>query len=73
MFWQNWRDLVYEYIQERFFLFLLVVLLFIMGIVFGALSVNSLGTGQKMELTQYLQVFFTGIKQDTSHLRPLPG
>ena len=21
LFWQNWRDLVYEYIQERFFLF----------------------------------------------------
>jgi stage II sporulation protein M len=65
LFWQNRRDLIYDYLQERFFLFLLVVLLFIMGIVFGALSVNSLGNGQKMELTQYLQVFFAGIKEET--------
>ena len=65
---QNWRDLIGEYIQERFFLFLLVALLLIMGIVFGAFSVNSLGNEERLELTRYLQVFFDGIKQEA---RPL--
>lgn len=64
MYLRNWREIFREYVEERLFLFILVGLLFVMGVVFGALSVNSLGGGQKEELTQYLQMFFQGIQKE---------
>jgi len=51
-------------VEERLFLFILVGLLFAMGIVFGTLSAQNLEQGQKTELLQYLQFFFQGMKQE---------
>ena len=45
------------YIEERLFLFILVGLLFTMGVVFGTLSAQNLEYGQKTELLQYIQFF----------------
>lgn len=66
MFMARWMDIAREYFRERFFLFLLVIILLIMGIVFGSLSVNALGGDQRQELTQYLRLFFQGFHQDTA-------
>ncbi len=64
LFLAQWREIVRTYIEERLFLFILVGLLFTMGIVFGTLSAKSLGEGQKTELLHYLQLFFQGMKQE---------
>jgi stage II sporulation protein M len=66
MLMSRWIELAKEYFHERFFLFLLVMILMVMGVVFGSLSVNSLGTDQRQELTQYLRLFFQGFQQDTA-------
>lgn len=64
MFFSRWMELGRNYFYERFFLFLLVIILLVMGIVFGSLSVNSLADGQRQELTQYLKLFLQGFRQD---------
>jgi len=61
----QWRRAISLYIQERLFLFILVGLLFAMGIVFGTLSAQNLEPGQKTELLQYIHFFFQGMKQET--------
>lgn len=64
LFIARWRDASREYIEERLFLFILVGLLFVMGIVFGTLSAKGLEKGQKLELLQYVQLFFQGMKKE---------
>lgn len=64
MFMAHWLDMSREYFRERFFLFLLVIILLVMGIVFGSMSVNTLGGEQRQELTQYLRLFFQGFQGD---------
>ena len=66
MFLRRWRRVIGLYIEERFFLFILVGLLFTMGIVFGTLSARNLEYGQKTELLQYIQFFFQGMKQEAA-------
>ncbi|NLW60527.1 MAG: stage II sporulation protein M [Firmicutes bacterium] len=66
MFLRRWRRKIGLYIEERLFLFILVGLLFAMGIVFGTLSAQNLEYGQKTELRQYIQIFFQGMKQQTA-------
>lgn len=57
--------------EGRLFLFILIGLLFLMGIVFGVLSVKSLGGGQRQELTQYLQFFFEGLQKEPKPITDL--
>lgn len=64
MLFSRWMELGRNYFYERFFLFLLVIILLVMGIVFGSLSVNSLADSQRQELTQYLKLFLQGFRQD---------
>ncbi len=66
MFLGQWRKVIALYIEERLFLFILVGLLFTMGIVFGTLSAQNLEQEQKNELSQYIQFFFQGMKQETT-------
>lgn len=58
------REVVVRYIEDRIFIFLLVTLIFITGITGGAVAVNGLREGQKLELTQYLYLFFQGFKRE---------
>lgn len=46
------------YSKENLHLYLFVTILFVMGIVFGALMVNALTLEQKQDLTRYLGSFF---------------
>ena len=73
MLMSQWIELARNYFYERFFLFLLVIILLVMGVVFGSLSVNSLGSNQRHELTQYLRLFLQGFRQDPTAVVADPG
>lgn len=47
-----------HYVQEHARLFVFTIVLFIVGVVFGAIVVNALADGQKTDLFNYLRGFF---------------
>ncbi|WP_047151953.1 stage II sporulation protein M [Aneurinibacillus tyrosinisolvens] len=51
-------------IRENSSLYLFTIVLFIMGVGFGAIVVNSLGLTQKQELFMYVSQFFHELKSD---------
>lgn len=53
-------EFLYEYLRENFGLYFFIILLFILGIVFGALAVKALDGEQKAELFNYLELFIQG-------------
>lgn len=53
-------------LREQVPLFAFVAMLFIMGVLFGALMVNQLTLGQKQDLSAYLSHFFQTFHQTTS-------
>jgi len=55
------REFLQEYLRENFGLFFFIILLFILGIVFGSLAVKALNGEQKAELFNYLELFIQGI------------
>ncbi|GAB7386190.1 stage II sporulation protein M [Bacillaceae bacterium] len=50
------------YLREHVSLFIFTIVLFIMGVIFGAMVVNSLTLSQKQDLFQYLSQFFRQIE-----------
>jgi len=52
------------YVRENQSLYLFAIVLLTMGIIFGAILVNSLGITQKQELLSFLQYFFTNMDQN---------
>lgn len=54
---------IQAYVREHQSLYLFAIVLFTMGIIFGAIIVNSLALPQKQELFGFLQYFFTNINQ----------
>lgn len=57
----KWRSAVKLELQEQFSIYAFVSVLFLMGIVFGALLVNALSFEQKRDVSQYLGSFFNSI------------
>ncbi|MGI6574490.1 MAG: stage II sporulation protein M [bacterium] len=55
------REFFQEYLRENLGVYLFVILLFLMGIIFGALAVKALNSQQKTELFSYLEVFIQGM------------
>ncbi|WP_100398458.1 stage II sporulation protein M [Bacillus sp. FJAT-44742] len=53
----------YQHIEEHRSLYLFVTVLFLMGIVFGAIVVNSLSLTQKHDLYMYLNQFFGQVSE----------
>jgi stage II sporulation protein M len=51
------------YMKENLSLYLFVSVLFLMGVIFGAMLVNSLSLEQKQDMTRYLGSFFQTIEQ----------
>jgi stage II sporulation protein M len=51
-------------VRENSSLYLFIIVLFIMGVGFGAVVVNSLGLTQKQELFMYVSQFFHELKND---------
>lgn len=54
-----------QYLKEHLALYLFVSVLFVMGVIFGALMVNALTLEQKQELGSYLNSFFHSMDQDS--------
>jgi stage II sporulation protein M len=59
----NWNLNMKSYMKEHLTLYIFVSVLFIMGVIFGALLVNALSLEQRQDMTQYLGSFFHMIEQ----------
>ncbi|MDM5189800.1 stage II sporulation protein M [Bacillus sp. DX4.1] len=55
---KTWQERVISHIQENSSLYIFVSVLLLMGVVFGAILVNSLQVNQKQDLSFYLSRFF---------------
>lgn len=53
-----------QHLSEQKTLYLFVGVLYLVGVVFGAIIVNTMDIKQKSELIQYLHYFFRGLAQD---------
>lgn len=60
----NWNMNLKSYMQAKLPLYVFVSVLFIMGVVFGALLVNALTVEQSKEMAQYMGQFFQMIAQE---------
>jgi stage II sporulation protein M len=60
---KSWQDRVAYHIQENSSLYLFVAVLLLMGVIFGAVLVNSLQESQKQDLYFYLNRFFGQVSQ----------
>jgi len=58
MLQKTWQNRVISHIQENSSLYIFVSVLLLMGVVFGAILVNSLQVNQKQDLSFYLNRFF---------------
>ncbi len=58
---KGYKRVFQKILKDQLSLFLFVSVLFIVGVVFGAIIVNSLGIDQKHDLYSYLSKFFTEI------------
>ncbi len=54
---------IHMYLKENQSLYVFTIVLFTMGLIFGATIVNSLGLSQKEELLGFLQYFFSNMNQ----------
>lgn len=57
MWSKTWQDRVMSHIQENSSLYIFNAVLLLMGVIFGAILVNSLQLNQKQDLSFYLQRF----------------
>ncbi|MGE5550792.1 MAG: stage II sporulation protein M [Bacteroidota bacterium] len=64
-----WRERVRAYLGEHFGYIALIGLMFMMGIIFGALTVNNLAPGEQQNLLGYLRFFL----RDLTGPAPLRG
>ncbi|HEY3427014.1 MAG TPA: stage II sporulation protein M [Negativicutes bacterium] len=56
---QNFKD----YLRVNLVAYFFMILIFVIGVVVGALAVKTLPNEQKTELISYLQIFFSGLTQ----------
>ncbi len=62
----RWNSAVQHYMKEHLPLYMFVSILFVIGVIFGALMVNALSLGQKEELSRFLGSFFQTIDQSAA-------
>lgn len=62
------RQNILAYFRVNLALYFFIVLLFIVGVVFGAMAVKTLGEEQKSELITYLKVFFQGLNKGQANV-----
>ncbi|OQP06027.1 stage II sporulation protein M [Geobacillus sp. 46C-IIa] len=58
------KSAVAIHLREHASLYVFVIVLFLMGVIFGAIVVNSLGFSQKQDLYYYLTQFFGQVSKD---------
>jgi stage II sporulation protein M len=57
----QFRQSIYEYLRANIVAYFFIILIFIIGVVIGALAVKTLPEEQKLELIGYLKIFFQGL------------
>jgi len=62
---KNLGDTLKLHVRNQMSLYLFITVLFMMGVVFGAVVVNTLSPAQKEGLLEYLGYFFRGLEQNT--------
>lgn len=60
-----------DYLRRRTPYFIITIVILIMGVVFGALAVKALNTGQRSELWQYLSAFFANLESQHTVESPI--
>ncbi len=60
---QSLKNIIVLHIKEHSSIYLFITVLFMMGIIFGAIVVNSLSVSQKQDLFIYLSRFFGQVKE----------
>ncbi|MBN2909779.1 stage II sporulation protein M [Polycladomyces sp. WAk] len=55
---------VQQHVQSLLSLYIFVTVLFVMGVVFGAIIVNTLSDSQKQDLLHYMGYFFQGLNRN---------
>lgn len=58
-----YQNVVANHLREHSSIYVFVIVLFLMGVIFGAIVVNSLSISQKEDLFQYLSQFFLQLKE----------
>lgn len=66
VFWTRLRQRIGEYSARHTSYFILTIVILVMGIVFGALAVKALNSGQRNELWEYIRTFFDTIDAQRS-------
>jgi len=61
------RQNVGGYLKANIVVYFFMILIFVIGVVVGALAVKTLPDEQKTELISYLHIFFTGLTQGTAN------
>jgi len=56
------------YLKANIVAYFFMILIFVIGVVVGALAVKTLPDEQKTELISYLHIFFTGLTQGTENI-----
>lgn len=59
--WGYVRQCVWDYLRAHIVAYFFLILLFIIGIVIGAMAVKTLPEEQKLELAAYLKIFLNGL------------
>lgn len=62
------RHNVGGYLKANIVAYFFMILIFFIGVVVGALAVKTLPDEQKIELIDYLHIFFTGLTQGTENI-----
>lgn len=59
-----YHNIVVTHFREHSSIYLFIIVLFLMGVIFGAVVVNSLSINQKEDLFYYLSQFFTEVSNE---------
>lgn len=62
---RTWNQTIQHHMEDHLSLYVFTTVLFIMGVVFGSLTVGALSVDQREGLLGYLQHFFNGLEQGT--------
>lgn len=62
------RQNIGSYLKGSIVAYFFMILVFVIGVVVGALAVRTLPDGQKTELINYLHIFFAGLTQGTENI-----
>lgn len=59
------KEVLWSYFKRNFFLYFLTLVIFALGVMFGAIAVKALTVSQKQDLITYLSQFFTSLESGT--------